>query len=213
MFCPKKIFRFVAPLLVSSVLISCSHQLPYQLTPTNNAPLTVQYSHDRAMFIQSYVDAMADAIIVNGVEEMKMGRIAVGSITMIDSFQLAQDKTHHLNFLGLQIQESLMTALLKRKYRVVEFRRSNDILIRDNYDQMLSREIEALNDKNEFHYFLTGTLKYQDNGAIVNLRMIDLTNNEVVSATTKLVPNDVFWPKNRVVSHNGLLYRNGSAAY
>ncbi|GAA6203872.1 FlgO family outer membrane protein [Thalassotalea sp. SU-HH00458] len=172
--------------------------------------MTSPYQHERALFIQNYVDGMTDALIVNGNGAIKLGRIAVGSVNMIDSFHLAQDKTHHLNFLGLQVQESLMTSFLRRDYRVVEFRRTNQLLLKENYDQMLSRQLTELSNSQEFNYFLTGTMKYQDNGAIINLRMVDLSNNEVVSATTKLVPSDVFWPRNQVMMNNGLIYRSSN---
>lgn len=166
-----------------------------------------QQYYNRSMFIQSYVDSMADALVVNSQGSLKKGRIAVGTITRIDTFQLESSQGHPLHYLGLQLQESLMTAFLQRGYRVVEYRRANNIIIKAEQDQMLSRSIEDLKQQQDFHYFLTGTIKYQENGAAINLRIIDLANNEVNSASTKFIPKDVFWDQRRVNMVNGHLYR------
>jgi len=187
------------------VLCSCSNfseQRKEQIIH-HNSNLTY-----RPLFIQNHVDAMSDSLVAHSQKNFKSGRIAIGSITMIDTFKINKDLTHPLHMLGNQIQESLMTSLLQRGYHVVEYRRSKDIGIHNNFDQMLTRELDKLNDTDEFSYFLTGTVKYQENGAAVNLRVIDLLNNEVVSATTKFIPLDVFWDNRQVNSINGMLYRN-----
>jgi len=164
----------------------------------------------RPMFIQNHVDAMSDSLVAHSQKSFKIGRTAIGSITMIDTFKINKDLTHPLFMLGNQLQESLMTSLLQRGYQVVEYRRSKDIIIHNNYDKMLTRKLNKLNNTDEFNYFLTGTIKYQENGAAVNLRVIDLLNNEVVSATTKFIPLDVFWDYRQVSSINGMLYRNSN---
>ena len=200
-----KVYLLLLLLPACSTSYQSDESAYYQHSYTNNHTNAI---HGNSQFIQQYVESMSDALIVNARNDFKNGRIAIGSITMIDSFSLDQEKTHHLSFLGLQVQESLMTSLLEKRYRVIEYRRTKEIILHENYDQMLSRVLSQLSSQQSFHYFLTGTIKYQESGAIVNLRLIDLVTNEVNAATTKLVPRDVFWQYKSTISHNGLLYRN-----
>lgn len=200
----KKHMLLLSPLLV---ICSCSN------FSEQEKKQPIQYNSNftnRPMFIQNHADAMSDSLIAHSQRSFRVGRVAIGSISMIDTFKIHKDLTHPLSMLGNQLQESLMTSLSQRGYQVIEYRRSKDIIIHNNYDQMLTRELDKLNSNEEFSYFLTGTIKYQENGATVNLRVIDLLNNDVISATTKLIPLDVFWDNRQVNSINGFLYRNSS---
>ncbi|MGL1957821.1 MAG: FlgO family outer membrane protein [Colwellia sp.] len=169
------------------------------------------YQHyvNRSQFIQNYVDAMADSLIVNDhYDRIKRGRVAIGTIGMIDTLKLSEDNTHPLNLLGLKLQDGLITSFLNRGYKVVEYRRAKNIIIRDNQDLMLTREIEYLQQDQNLSYFLTGTIAYQENGASVSLRIIDIENDQVSAATTKFIPIDVFWDRRQVTSYDGMIYRN-----
>ncbi len=199
----KYIVFFSALLTLCSCVNSFEQNSHHQKNTTYTASLTY-----RPMFIQNHVDSMSDSLVAHSQKNFKIGRTAIGSITLIDSFEINKDKTHPLFMLGNQLQESLMTSLLQRGYQVVEYRRSENLIIHNDHDQILTRELEKLNDTGALNYFLTGTVKYQENGAAVNLRVIDLLNNEVISATTKLIPLDVFWDKRQVRNINGMLYRN-----
>lgn len=165
----------------------------------------------RPLFIQNYIDSMADSLIVNDqYRKIKRGKIAVGTIGMIDTLTLTNNNTHPLAQLGLKLQEGLMTSLLNRGYKVVEYRRTKNIIVRGNQDQMLSRELAHLKAERELNYYLTGTIAYQENGAAISLRIIDLANDEVSAATTKFIPIDVFWQHRQVTEYNGMIYRDSS---
>lgn len=166
------------------------------------------YQTYRPMFIQHHVDTLADSLVAHSQKNFKLGRIAIGSIAMLDTLKVESDNTHQLAKLGTQLQESLMTSMLQRGYRVVEYRASNDIIIHESQDQMLTRDLNQLTAVDEFNYFLTGTIKYQENGAVVNVKVIDLLDNELVSASTKFIPADVFWDNRQATSTDGMLYRS-----
>ncbi len=169
---------------------------------------THQHSVSHSQFIQHYVDEMADALIVNDhFDRIKRGRVAIGSIGMIDTLKLSEDQTHPLNLLGLKLQDGLITSFLNRGYKVVEYRRAKNIIMHDNQDLMLTREIKHLKEEQKFSYFLTGTIAYQEDGASVNLRVIDLKSDLVSAATTKFIPIDVFWQHRQVTQYDGMIYR------
>ena len=197
----KKIIIFLSIITLCACSFSSSKnedQATYQAT---------NFTH-RPMFIQNYVDALSDSLIVNSQKSFKQGRTAVGSIALISSLNIDNDLTHPLFMLGNQIQESLMTSLSQKGYKVVEYRRAKNLIIHNNYDKMLTRELDKLIETDEFNSFVTGTIKYQENGAVVNLRVVELSNNQVIAATTKFIPLDVFWDRRQVNSINGMPYRN-----
>jgi hypothetical protein len=193
-----------AVLFCAVILGACSSiQNPNQGSRFQSTPVY------RTQFIQNYIDSMADSLIVNDeYNRIKRGRIAVGTIGMIDTLELTDDKYHPLSLLGLKLQDGLITSFLNRGYKVVEYRRAKNIIVRDDQDQMLTRSLDLLKAEQDLHYFLTGTIAYQENGASISLRIIDLGNDQVSAATTKFIPVDVFWDKRKVTTYNGMLYRN-----
>jgi len=197
------------------LLISCGLLMLSACSSTNTVstyePTHRQQSSYRPLFIQNYIDSMADSLIVNDQQrKIKRGKIAVGTIGMIDTLTLSNNNTHPLAQLGLKLQEGLMTSLLNRGYKVVEYRRTKNIVVRGDQDQMLSRELADLRAERELNYYLTGTIAYQENGAAISLRIIDLANDEVAAATTKFIPIDVFWQHRQMTEYNGMLYRDSS---
>lgn len=198
----------IVTFLLCALISGCSSLSPKVVERTTYQPI---HTH-QAQFIQTYIDSMTDSLIVSDhFYNTKKGRVAVGSIGMINTLKLSDDETHPLNLLGLTLQDGLMTSLLNRGYLVVEYHRSKNIIIRDNQDLMLTRELEYLKKDQALNYFLTGTIAYQENGASVSLRIIDLENDQISAATTKFIPINVFWSNQGVTSYNGKLYRNNSS--
>jgi TolB-like protein len=198
---------YIVTFLLCALINGCSSPSPRIVERTTYQP---NHTH-QAQFIQNYIDSMTDSLIVSDhFYSIKKGRVAVGSIGMINTLKLSDDKTHPLNLLGLTLQDGLMTSLLNRGYLVVEYHRSKNIIIRDNQDLMLTRELEYLKQDQALSYFLTGTIAYQENGASVSLRIIDLENDQISAATTKFIPINVFWNNRNVTNYNGMLYRTNS---
>lgn len=206
-------WALLVTLCLSAAGCSSFHQTPDEVKAAQSGrqvayPGPATYGASRPMFIQNYVDGMADALVAYSRQNFKLGRTAIGSITLIDSLDIEQDANHPLAQLGNQVQESLNSSLAQRGYSVVEYRRSQHLIIHPDHEQMLTRDLTKLADSENFNYFLTGTIKYQENGAVVNLRVIELEGNEVIAATTKLIPLDVFWDTRQVRNVNGYLYRD-----
>ncbi|MBL0711165.1 MAG: hypothetical protein JJV99_09175 [Colwellia sp.] len=206
----KSILRTSLYYIFAIFLTACSST--DQKTTIEEQPIIPHQHRDYSVqYIQNYIDSMADSLIVNDhYDRIKRGRIAIGSIGLIDTLKLSEDKTHPLDMLGLTLQDGLMTSFLNRGYKVVEYHRARNIIIRDNQDLMLTREIKHLKQDQNIAYFLTGTIAYQENGASVNLRIIDLENDQVSAATTKYIPMNVFWNSRQVTNYNGMLYRNST---
>lgn len=135
--------------------------------------------------------------------------IAIGTFTQVDSLMLNADKNHPLRLLGLQLEEGMMSATIRQGLKVIEYKTRKNLTLKSDQDLMLSRDINQLSASNDIRYFLTGTLTEQENGVVVNARLIDTDNNQVVAAATDYVPIDVFWQDNKVKMKQNVIYRTG----
>lgn len=105
------------------------------------------------------------------------------------------------------MEQGMMTEATKRGFTAQEFKLSNDIIVNDESDRILTRNIDQLSDIERVDFYITGTLVYQQSGAIVNARIVNARNKDVVAAATRFFPAELFWEEERVTSRNGRLYR------
>ncbi len=135
--------------------------------------------------------------------------IAVGTFTQIDSLLLNDTVNHPLRLLGLQLEEGLMTASIAQGLKVIEYKTRKNLTIKPDQDLMLSRDVSKLSGSANIKYFLTGTLTEQENGVVVNARLISIDNNEVLAAATDYVPIDTLWSSSKVKLKENSIYRTG----
>lgn len=135
--------------------------------------------------------------------------IAIGTFTQIDTLKLNDTPNHPLRLLGLQLEDGLISASVAQGLTVIEFKTRQKLTITEDQDLMLSRDMKHLSERQDVQYFLTGTLTEQESGVVVNARLIDTTNNQVVGAATGHVPIDTFWSANKVQMKQNLIYRSG----
>lgn len=113
-----------------------------------------------------------------------------------------------LNELSHQLSESIYAHLKERQLSVVEFRAQNYISIGEEGSTLLSRDVETLEQHPEVDWVLVGTLSRKDAGTMVNLRIIDRRNQEVLAAANRYVPKHLYWPDKQAELVNGRLQRN-----
>ncbi|MEO2282185.1 FlgO family outer membrane protein [Pseudoalteromonas pernae] len=109
--------------------------------------------------------------------------------------------------IALQLQESLMTIYTQMGFTVVEYRTRNHIALEPHADVMLSRDVAQLAQRQEIDFYVTGTLTEQEDAYVVNVRMIDSDNNQVVAAATDYLPNTILMHADKVRMTNGHLQR------
>ena len=137
-------------------------------------------------------------------------RYAVVGFVPADTMKYNPDNQHPLMLLGHQLEQGMITEASKRGFTTQEFKLSNDIMLNDNSDRILTRDIEQLSDIERVDFYITGTLVYQQAGAMVNARIINARNKDVVAAATRFFPSELFWETEQVTSRNGRLYRTES---
>jgi len=112
-----------------------------------------------------------------------------------------------LQLLGHQLEEGILTEATKRGFTAQEFKLTNDIIVGEKSDRVLSRDIDQLSAMERVDFFITGTLVYQQEGAMVNARIINARTRDVVAAATRFFPAELFWLDEQVTTRNGRLYR------
>ena len=118
-----------------------------------------------------------------------------------------QHEQRPLMLLGHQLEQGLITEATKRGFTTQEFKLTNDIKISDQADRVLSRDIDSLSGLERVDFYITGTLVYQEAGAVVNARVINARTKDIVAAATRFFPDDLFWQTEQVTSRGGKLYR------
>lgn len=134
--------------------------------------------------------------------------IAIGTFTQIDTLTLNDSANHPLRLLGLQLEEGMMTEAIAQGLKVIEYKTREKLTIKTDQDLMLSRDVKQLRASQQVQYFLTGTLTEQESGVVVNARLIDTDNNQVVAAATDYVPLNTLWSNNKVQLKQNLIYRS-----
>lgn len=113
-----------------------------------------------------------------------------------------------LNELSHQLSESIYAHLKERNLSLVEFRAQSYISVADEGATLLSRDAERLEQHPEIDWVLVGTLARKDAGTMVNLRIVDRRNQEVLAAANRYVPKHLYWPNKQTELVNGRLQRN-----
>ena len=116
-----------------------------------------------------------------GLRPARQARYAVVGFVPADTMKYNGDDQHPLMMLGHQLEQGMITEASKRGFTTQEFKLSNDIMINDESDRVLTRNIEQLSDVERVDYYITGTLVQQQAGAMVNARIINVRTKNVVA--------------------------------
>ena len=134
-------------------------------------------------------------------------RYAVTGFVPVGSMEFDGEEQRPLMMLGHQLEQGLITEATNRGFTAQEFKLTNDIIISDDSDRVLSRHIEQLSGLDRVDFYITGTLVHQQDGAMVNARIIDARTKDIVAAATRFFPAGLFWEQEQVTTRNGRLYR------
>ncbi|MFT5543087.1 MAG: TolB-like protein [Glaciecola sp.] len=134
-------------------------------------------------------------------------RFAVAGFVPVDTFKPNHDHQDPLMLLGQQLEQGLITEAVKRGFVAQDFKAANNITITEKSDRILSRDVTQLNAVQRVDFFITGTITHQQQGAVVNARIINARSKDVVAAATKFFPGDIFWENEQVTTRGGRLYR------
>ena len=159
--------------------------------------------------IEYHTAILADELFAS-LRADKGYRYAVASFVPVTSLSYNENHQHPLMLLGHQLEQGLMTEASRRGFITQDYKITNDIIISDHAESVMSRDIDKLSVNQRVDFFISGTVTEQQEGAIVNARIIHVQSKDVVAAATKFFPSELFWEREKVTSRNGRIYRTGS---
>ena len=187
-------------LLGASLLGGCSSGTPVMEMTNDQVPVPALGN------VEYHTYVLANELFAN-VRPARQTRYAVTGFVPVDSLTYDETFQHPLQLLGHQLEEGILTEATKRGFTAQEFKLTNDIIVGEKSDRVLSRDIDQLSAMERVDFFITGTLVYQQEGAMVNARIINARTRDVVAAATRFFPAELFWLDEQVTTRNGRLYR------
>ncbi len=195
-------------LLVLTLLLSGCTTIE-RLAELQNPPVEKgyeQYQPERAgASFHGHVEQLARQLL-NTTNHFNIGQpILVG--TFLPANTLSEEKNDSISPFGVQIQESFVTFLTQAGLKVTEFKVQKQVIISDQADRFMSRDVNSLENNITADYLLVGHYVQQENELVVNARIIDLSNKTVVAAATDYIPMNAMWSHEKVKLKNEKLYR------
>lgn len=116
------------------------------------------------------------------------------------------------NWLGMQLSEDFIHELQRHGMVVVDFKATGYIRVTKSGDFVLSRDWQELPERQIIDYVVTGTMMEQENGVMVNARMVGMQSRVVVATSQAFIPNwaigKEITPEQRVKMKDGMLIRD-----
>jgi TolB-like protein len=197
--------KLILGVLLAASLSSCSNLAFNNGHNSDNSGQLNAGNANQPQYMHFYVEQLTRQLLAtaNNIDLKKS--IAVGTI-LPSSLKTGNNLPANPQF-GLQIQESLLTLATQAGLSVVEYKTMGSIKMGNQFDAMLSRDIDTLNSQVQADYFLTGTYTVMEQSTVVNLRLIEVPSNKVIAAATDYIPADVMWSKTKVTLKDEHIYR------
>lgn len=122
---------------------------------------------------------------------------------------------NNTNAMAQQLQQGLMTSLHSFQFNVVDLNLGDGLRVTANGDFILTRDWQKLSSNLPVEHLVVLTMSPTTNGMAINTRIVNISNNRVVSASQTYVTQkemaNYMQASEQVVSQNGILYRQSSS--
>lgn len=138
-----------------------------------------KYTHK---LLSDYTEKLAMELVEN------MRYVTQTTPIAVSSFVDLNNNLKTTSILGNQLAESFIHELQEYGLSVVDYKFTGEIEVAPNGDFIFSRNNHDLINSPSIEYVLSGTLIYNDRGAIVNARIIGHKSKVVVSTASTFIP-------------------------
>lgn len=118
------------------------------------------------------------------------------------------------NWLGNQLSESFIHEMQRHGLVVIDFKTTGHIRVTADGDYVFSRDWKELPERQIIDYVVTGTMMQQDEGVLVNARMIGMQSRVVVATAQSFIPawvvGDDFNRHENVKIKDGMILRDST---
>lgn len=118
------------------------------------------------------------------------------------------------NWLGNQLAESFVHELQRHGLVVIDFKTTGHIRVTKTGDYVFSRDWQELPERQIIDYVVSGTMVEQEDGIIVNARMIGIQSKVVVATAQSFIPawvlGDEMNHSEKVKMKDGMIIRDNA---
>lgn len=156
-----------------------------------------------------YTERLAQQLFTELAQQtaIQQKQLAVSSFLPVRPLSLAQLSAQEVE-LANQLADSMLTEAVQRGYNAVDIRLRREVLLYTDHEQGFSRQLAELKQQHQARMLLSGTYSVQEDGFIVNVRLIDVESQKVLAAATDYVPDNVLWSAEKMRTRGNFLYRS-----
>lgn len=132
--------------------------------------------------LDEYAEQVASQL-AEGINEPVRGGIAVASFVYLDG------ELKNSSPLGNQFSESLIHELQLYGLPVVDTKVSNMIKVSNTGDFIFSRKASELSHGQRYRYVLAGTMVKEARGVLIQSRIINIRNKQLLTTASKFIPS------------------------
>lgn len=191
----------IACVLIIVSLSGCANNSPVGQRQLSNDTLPEALGN-----AELYTFELAQELFANMAADRQY-RYAVVGFVPIKTLKQDMSQQGPLMLLGHQLEQGMTTEVVRRGFLAQDYKATNTIIMSADAERALSRNVEHLRSLQNIDYYITGSITEQENGAMVNARIINVRNKDVIAAATKFFPAELFWQKEQVTLRDGMLYR------
>lgn len=201
--------KYLFTVLLVSSLLGCTN---YYAEPQSASVPVIRHESTTGLNSRSldyYTQRLATALFTDLVKNSTTPytQLAISSFLPIRQLSLDGLNVQEIE-LADQLAESMLTEAVQRGYVAVDVRLRKELLLKADHEQAFSRQLTELRQQHRADALLSGTYTAQEDGFMVNVRLIDLHSQQVLAAATDYVPDNVMWSTEKMRKRGGYLYRS-----
>lgn len=154
-------------------------------TESNGYGHLYSFNGEKSLILSEVVSKMADQLLYNFPRKYHNESIALTSIVDLKNHK-------ETNWLGQTISEQFIHELHIRKLRIVDFKLTGNIQLTQAGEFALTRDWKKLNKNIDVQRILTGTMSRNEEGMIINVRIVNVDSNLVESTSSAFIPHSMF---------------------
>ncbi|WP_025562496.1 FlgO family outer membrane protein [Psychromonas sp. SP041] len=143
------------------------------------------FNGKKSLILSEVVSKMADQLLFN--YEVPFGRESIALTSLVDL-----NDHNNTSWLGQTISEQFFHELHIRKLRVIDYKLMGNIKVTNDGEFGMTRNWKNLKKNVDVSRILTGTLSRNEEGVIVNVRIVNAINNVVESTSSAFIPHKIF---------------------
>jgi TolB-like protein len=154
-------------------------------TQTNDARTKMSQDIEKGMALTAIVADLAEQLDSSLSKENRDQTIALTSLVELEDF-------YQSSWLGKAISEQFFNQLHLHDLKLLDYKLTDTIMVTKKGDFALTQDWKKLKKHHNIERILVGTISHTEEGAIVNVRIINADQNIVEATSTAFVPKELF---------------------